>query len=73
MPYKPRPSFNLFFESYLKGKTHFYGDCVEKVCTLIRESIKEKMEREPKGSVEMFQKHWNGLTEKEKQEYENKI
>lgn len=31
------------------------------------------MEREPKGSVEMFQKHWNGLTEKEKQEYENKI
>lgn len=72
MPYRPRPSLNAFFESYLKGKAHFHGGSIVEVCRYMREAIKEKMDREPKGYVEMIIKHWKELSEKERNEYENK-
>lgn len=71
MAYRPRPTFNNHFETYLKGKAHFYGGSVEEVCKLIREAVKEKMQRESNGSVEMWQQYWNKLSEKEKNLFEH--
>jgi D-mannonate dehydratase len=74
MAYRPRPSFTIYVEIFLKGNAHFYEDNIGKgsnaVCKYIVQAVKEKMEREPKGKIEMMQKHWNGLSDKEKKEYE---